>query len=93
MIVYSFELVTNAEKVDALLVALADLEARLTPVSGFQGRRLLKYVERPFAFRLEEQWASADAHDRATDALPKEVLEHILANVIEPAAPVRLEQA
>lgn len=93
MVVFSFELVTDAEKVAALRAALADLEARLKPVAGFQGCRLLTYVERPFAFRLEELWDSADAHDRATEALPREVLERIQANVTEPAAPVRLEAA
>lgn len=91
MIVYSFELVTDGEKVDALRDALASLKEQLAPAPGFLGCLLMKYVKRPFTFRFDERWESAEAHDSATEMLPKEVFQRILAGVTEPAAPVRLE--
>lgn len=91
MIVYSFDLATNAEKVDPLLAVLASLDERLKPVPGYIGSTLLQFAERSHVFRLEERWESKEDHDSATDALPPELLAAVFANLTEPATPVRLE--
>lgn len=89
MIFYSFQLSALPGRNGTLVDALDDLDCHLHGSSGYLGRTLLRSEDDPQLYRLDERWASDDDHDRATEALPPNMLAPVLASVDGPVAPTR----
>jgi quinol monooxygenase YgiN len=93
VIIYSYRLVTSADRRAALLSALAALAQTLEGRAGLIGTTLHRALDAADSYRFEECWQSAEAHDAAMDPTLKTALKAILGELTEPARTERFESS